>query len=459
MKRLIEPAGSRAPARVLGGTLGLLLALHVPVVSAQTSTVGQDELDFQARTSLSIGAGARAIGMGGAFLARADDATAASWNPAGLSYLRQPEFSIVGSWSSQNGQELDLDFKPDDTNPEATALIQKDSSKGSSPDFASITYPFEVRSLSGAAQLSFQRVFSFQGERTILRGVATSGDPNVLVFESQGGFDALALGTGVQVSRRLRLGATVNRWFSGFRQSRSRVPDRPNILTVDFNFSGWNTNLGAIWSPRDDLNLALAGRTSFTGKVALDRTRVDFPAPTRPDPTSNGFSSDDVRLDFPGAFGMGASWRPRSTITISADYTRTFWSGARIRRFFTLPLTGVPRAPDDVFFELPYPLLKSGQTDTEQLRLGFEYVLLGRRVRVPLRIGLFSDGQYFRAEDGSIPRFLGFTLGGGVLVGPFLFDVAYLYEDGQYASGPAAEAGVRIRRFYASLIYRYHGRP
>ena len=38
--------------------------------------------------------------MGGAFLARADDATAASWNPAGLSYLRRPEFTVVGARNS-----------------------------------------------------------------------------------------------------------------------------------------------------------------------------------------------------------------------------------------------------------------------------------------------------------------------------------------------------------------------
>ena len=30
-----------------------------------------------------IGSGARALGMGGAFIAVADDATAASWNPGG----------------------------------------------------------------------------------------------------------------------------------------------------------------------------------------------------------------------------------------------------------------------------------------------------------------------------------------------------------------------------------------
>ncbi|HYU41665.1 MAG TPA: hypothetical protein VEQ84_05910, partial [Vicinamibacteria bacterium] len=48
----------------------------------------QDVLELQARSSVVQGAGARALGMGGAFLARPDDATAASWNPAGLSYLR-----------------------------------------------------------------------------------------------------------------------------------------------------------------------------------------------------------------------------------------------------------------------------------------------------------------------------------------------------------------------------------
>ena len=42
-----------------------------------------------------IGAGARALGVAGAFTAVADDATAASWNPAGLIQLEKPEFSIM----------------------------------------------------------------------------------------------------------------------------------------------------------------------------------------------------------------------------------------------------------------------------------------------------------------------------------------------------------------------------
>ena len=48
------------------------------------------------------GSGARAAGMGNAFIAVADDGTAASWNPAGLSQLRKSEFSLVYSASRRN---------------------------------------------------------------------------------------------------------------------------------------------------------------------------------------------------------------------------------------------------------------------------------------------------------------------------------------------------------------------
>ena len=45
-----------------------------------------------------VGSGARALGMGGAFIAIADDATAASWNPGGLIQLETPEISAVGAY-------------------------------------------------------------------------------------------------------------------------------------------------------------------------------------------------------------------------------------------------------------------------------------------------------------------------------------------------------------------------
>ena len=68
-----------------------------------------------------VGSGARAIGMGGAFIGIADDATAASWNPAGLIQLDKPELSIVGDYnyrkeefSSSSRPEIDNTGKIDD---------------------------------------------------------------------------------------------------------------------------------------------------------------------------------------------------------------------------------------------------------------------------------------------------------------------------------------------------------
>lgn len=58
----------------------------------------QDGSGGQAGAFLRVGVGARAIGMGGAFTATANDASAIYWNPAGLGGLQSIEF--VGAYSA-----------------------------------------------------------------------------------------------------------------------------------------------------------------------------------------------------------------------------------------------------------------------------------------------------------------------------------------------------------------------
>ncbi len=430
----------------------------VPVPSpTPPPRLAQDDLDLQARSNVVQGSGARAFGMGGAFLARADDATAASWNPAGLSYLRRPELSL--SWAALNRFTAAL------RDPVSGAQIADDRRRGSAPDFLAVTFPFALRSITGAWQLSFQRVIPFGGHRTIDR----PDTPRTV--DSDGGFDVLALGSGWQLSRKVRLGATLNRWFGGYHQTREGPTTYGSTQqVVDFDLSGWNVHLGLIVSPREDLNLGIVAKTPFTGHVKLHRSRVD----TSTILTSNEYTSNEVRLDFPGAVGAGLSWRPRSALTLSLDYTRTYWSKGTIRNFFTLqrnldpnrPVPGpTPEAPDDVFEELPYPVLYdpsgNGQTDTQQTRVGVEYVVIGNRLKVPLRAGYFSDAQYFRTVRGSPPRFDGWTAGTGLIAGPVLLDVAYVYESGRYValdtSANPVRNTVRAHRVFASLIYRHGG--
>src|SRR6185503_10252364 len=52
--------------------------------------------------------GARAVGMGGAFTAVADDATAPWWNPAGMVYL--PYREVIPQHSEKFGKLVNHDF-------------------------------------------------------------------------------------------------------------------------------------------------------------------------------------------------------------------------------------------------------------------------------------------------------------------------------------------------------------
>ena len=393
-----------------------------------------------------VGSGARALGMGGAFLARADDATAASWNPAGLSYLRRPEISLVGVHSSAD----------DDARNESNFIIKTDHAMGDAPDFLSAAYPVTLGSVSGAIQLSFQRLISFMGDRRI----DEHKNPTRLVT-SQRGFDVLSLGTGLRVGGGLRVGVTANHWFHGLQQTRERLERRRTFQEVDFELSGLSMNAGIIWTPIEPLNLGVSGRTPMHGDVRLTSMRTDF----YDDPltvTTNAHESRDVRLDLPGAVGVGASWRPISTLTLSADYTWTFWSAARIRNYFTLPATPpetpAQPPPPEVFPSLHFPsILDTQQNDTAELRAGVEYVLIWRDLRFPLRAGFLTETQYFGDAEGRAPRLRGFSVGAGIMAGPFLLDVAYLYESGSYL-GSDVDPGrhdVRIRRLLFSLSYRH----
>lgn len=74
-----------------GARAGLFIwALAVSLPAAVLAQSGGQPGAF-----LQYGVGARALGMGGAFYAIADDATAAYWNPAGLAYLQRKELSTM----------------------------------------------------------------------------------------------------------------------------------------------------------------------------------------------------------------------------------------------------------------------------------------------------------------------------------------------------------------------------
>jgi hypothetical protein len=476
-----------------------------PAPTPDTSRVNQDELaSFYGRMNVVVGSGARAFGMGGAFLARADDATAASWNPAGLSYLRRKEFSLVGVHNdfSQRIPKLN-EAVPTGADPIPVTTV--DQLQGSVADFAGFAFPLRIRGRNVAVQASYQRSFSFTGSRKSEGPVGVKGfsaDETVLPTEftvdGKGGFDTVSLSTGIELHARLRLGVSVNRWLNGF----SQTVDRPDAQTGGYRrinssweISGTNINLGAIFIPTPKLNLGAVLKTPFRADLRLTKVREDQINNTdpntgkRPLPDSNYASSDDVRIRFPLVYGLGASYRATNTVTISADFTRTAWSKSTIDGFFSLarrprtdvaeplPATGDPLI--DRYGTLPFPAVEEGpdgQADTSQIRVGAEWVLrLGPsgNMLIPLRAGFFRDQQpvIIRLNDPTTgqplpeaqPTFSGLTAGLGVTVGGILFDVAYIRESGDVDAARKnnqkneadAKRRIRYNRVFVSMMFRF----
>jgi len=101
---------------------------------------------------LPTGSGARALGIGGAFTAIADDATAASWNPAGLVQLEKPEASAVYRFSSERhfNRSSDADF-----------LVAGDRFDTDNLNYLSAVFPYYALNRNWVFSLNYQEAYDF----------------------------------------------------------------------------------------------------------------------------------------------------------------------------------------------------------------------------------------------------------------------------------------------------------
>lgn len=72
----------------------LLIALALPARAQIIPALGGQRAGTSSMTFLKIGVGARAEGMGGAFVGMANNADALFWNPAGIGWIKKPQFAF-----------------------------------------------------------------------------------------------------------------------------------------------------------------------------------------------------------------------------------------------------------------------------------------------------------------------------------------------------------------------------
>ena len=402
--------GKRQPGLMCGVTITVILTLWGGLAGADTlfQQVGI------ASPPVPVGSGARALGMGGAFIAVCDDATAASWNPAGLIQLEKPEFSVVGAYDGRqsdytSGSHPEIDTAHYDL---VTSL-----------NYFSAAYPFHWHR-NMVVSLNYQRLYDFERSFGHDLNIISPGLDltRQIEFAQDGALAAVGLAGAVQLTPVLSLGLTLNLWTdelgwdNGWRshyaaytrgtQAGVPVTDTTVIDERYDKFRGINFSVGFLWEHPRIGTLGAVIKTPFKASLVH---HYDLTS------TAGSFRQiEEVHLYMPMSYGLGWSKRFTDRLTISADIHRTHWQDYYLR-----DSRGNEFSPID-----GRPVNQSDVAATTHIRLGGEYLILWpeKGTAVPLRGGLFYDPE---PSEGGCRDVYGFSLGTGITRARFSLDLAY----------------------------------
>jgi len=419
-----------------------------PVTFSQTETV-----EFPSSPN-PVGSGARAMGMGGAFIAVADDATAASWNPAGLHQLETPEVSVVVNYFNRN------DDNTFGTNPESSG--PQDVSK-ESLNYLSAVYPFSCLDRSMVLSLNFQNLYDFSREYNFSFNQSDPAGTQVIKYHQTGSLSAFGIAYCVQATPKLSFGITLNIWDdnlsnNGWDQKTKRtfdgndngIPFSYQYDTLyEYSFNGINSNIGLMWRLYPNLTIGAVLKTPFTADLSIDATssyslnHPDFPNAS-PEETE---SSTNSKLDMPISYGFGLSYRFSDNLTVSFDIYRTEWD-----KFIFTDENGVETSP-----VTGKPIDESDISPTTQVRIGTEYIFITNNYLIPVRTGVFYDPAPAEENPDAI---YGISIGSGIAKGRLVIDLAYQYRFGNDVGGSALQSldfsqDIKEHTIYSSIIYYF----
>lgn len=419
--------------RNAGVVILLLVGLLAPVgVSAQEAVV---PLQFSFSDP-----GARSMGFGGAFVALADDATAAFSNPAGLTQLLRPEISIEGRrWSysspfTEHGrvEGLPSGFGIDNTVGLRTATSEDDLNGLS---FLSLVYPKEKWSLAFFRH-EYANFKFFSETQGLFYGGSSCCQSRFWDQRSQAKLDILSYGLSAayRISDRLDLGLGVVYYDASFFSDaemflwdedtipsvfapNSYLPDRSIFSErIDFDDVDWAFTAGFLWRLSESFSIGGVYRKAPKIDVGVTLTAghsVDLGVP--PDEV---FRRESAKLELPNLYGLGVAYRaPDGRLTATFQWDRVEYSN------IVESLKIDDRMLDDV----------------DELHLGVEYVFLGATPIIALRFGtwLDPDHQMRATSDDPLARALlprgedemHYSTGLGVATRSFQIDVAADFAD------------------------------
>lgn len=398
----------------LGYVLSAIVAISVLLFSETAAaqpevTVGND-----------FGIGARAMGMGGAFTAVADDSTALYWNPAGLSQIKRAEF--FGALSHEK-LETETEYFGDSDSTFASKT---------QPNSIGIVLPVPVYRGGLAFGLAVNRVQSFD-YRVRVRGfnsLSVAEEPEFgqlfvdELSDASGSIYSWSFGAAVDVAPSVSLGGTLN--FLSGNYSYKLDLDADDFENLDSELTGF--------SYRDMIDADYFGVEGKVGLLArlIDQVRLgvtvsvplDFSVDeyweqdslylyddgTDESEFDNGEFPYDISRPF--RFGGGLAFYPLPGAILAADVLYTDWTQ-----------TEYSEPPSE---DISNEDFKNDYRDTFQLRIGGEYTIPATGLSV--RAGYLFDPLPYTPEGTNIDTDRQFiTVGLGMMLEEVLsLDVTYM---------------------------------
>jgi len=373
-----------------------------------------------------VGSGARSLGMGGAFIAVADDATAASWNPAGLIQLEKSELSFVISTFSRK-EDIDLGKHPEGSGQNTVSELDL--------NYFSTALPFKLWNRHMVISLSYQHIYDFNRDWQF----NTINIEDVLVdkmianrhtdYIQNGRLSAIGLAYSFQVNPKLSAGITLNIWNDDLTHNHweqkyvsvetihfeqgSFPDDKQEIYRNEhYSFNGINANIGMLWNINYKLSLGFVLKMPF--RANLDHHISEI----RPGGQSIDESYNED-LDMPMSYGVGVAYRFTDNFNASAAISMTQWDD-----FVHIMEDGTQKNPIS-----GENLTESELSSASQFRMGVEYRLVNQKygVIIPIRSGFFYDPA---PSEGNPDDIYGISIGFGLSTQQFSLDVAYQYRYG-----------------------------
>ncbi len=459
--------------------LSLLKLTTLVVLVLTTTAYGQQ----QGMTFNFFGGGARSEGMGQAYIAISDDATAGGWNPAGL-YVHEKTFTGFsysflmprGNYQFYVTRQRQLDYG-------------HEGSIGGINNWSIIT-PMRIKGHHFVFNLSTTRysdVYFKFGEKLFEWSDSDpdnpddNADPNAFL-EKQGAINAVNLSFGTRVWRQFAFGVTGNIYYGRV------ITDEKRLIRMDTTiggedvvrlidsrvidstkFSGFNANIGLLYAG-EKMRAGLLVKMPFTLRGESDSTlnMITTRNGVQENQTGMPFRTQIIYIDnmtskieMPLMLGVGLAYKISDNWLVSGDAEYRGFSGKITYSLDSLRLTAA--GDKEEFFTAYDP----NWSDVISLRLGTEYVFKTSFAEIPVRAGArkenFPEGSitdYAVNYEGSKEpgatndstrvyynynfadnrtRGYSISLGTGIHLTQILFDIAYTYSN--YEQGIWLEAG------------------